>query len=46
MPGGKPQKKQANTHSVVPDRKRDNFENFNKDEYQNELIKKEQQYKD
>ncbi|CAI2359728.1 unnamed protein product [Moneuplotes crassus] len=46
MPGGKPVKKPINNHSVKPDRKRDNFDDFNKNEYETELIKKEQQYKD
>jgi chromosome segregation ATPase len=38
--------KVAKKHNVQPDRKRDNFEEFNKDQYEGELIKKEQHYKD
>ena len=39
-------KKASAPHNIRPERKRDNFEDFNKNEYENELIKKEQQYKD
>ena len=43
---GKGGKRPSLTHNVQPDRKRDNFEEFNKNEYENELVKKEQHYKD
>lgn len=44
MPGV--EKKPAKTHNVKPDRKNQDFEDFNKNEYEKEIVKKEQNYKD
>lgn len=38
--------KTSKKHNVHPDRKKDNFEEFDKSKYDNELVKKEQHYTD
>lgn len=38
--------KGSSTHNVKPDRDSENVENFNKNELEQELVKKEQNYKD
>ena len=42
----KPSKKGDKTHNVQTKRQKENFEYFNKTEYEQELVKKEQNYKD